>query len=470
MRQTWLATFILLAPSLAFAQHPPASTSPLPAPGVQLPDAPAPDDGMLQPIPPAARSVASWDDALGYIRARSVDLKIAQLEVARAEAQSRQALAGVLPTLTGSATGTHNFITNTTSQISGLGAGGTPTFSQVQSPNLNYATGNLIVGLPLIVPRAWNALTTASMNENVAKLSVEDAKRNIALNVANAIVGAVTAERISELNRVGLKSALQRLDLTKRKNALGAATGLDVIRARQDVESARATLITGDESVRQGREALGLALGVAEAVGVARGVDLDGIATLALASCKPAAKLDERPDLAAAQLRVAVAHQGVRDVQAQFSPVVSAQSAISTTTIDTGASPSTTWNIQAVLSWSLWDGGNRYGLLRDTRALEDEAQQRFESLRRGAQVQIEQSRRGVEVAEQSRKVAADARALAADTDRLTQAGYVAGAGTSLELVSAAAALRQAEIGLALQEFTVVRAKLLAVLTLATCPW
>jgi hypothetical protein len=76
----------------------------------------------------------------------------------------------------------------------------------------------------------------------------------------------------------------------------------------------------------------------------------------------------------------------------------------------------------------------------------------------------------VEVSETSRKVAADQRALAAETDRLTRAGYIEGQGTSLELVTAAAALRQAEINLALQEFAVVKARVLAVLSLANCPW
>ncbi len=43
-----------------------------------------------------------------------------------------------------------------------------------------------------------------------------------------------------------------------------------------------------------------------------------------------------------------------------------------------------------------------------------------------------------------------------------------GQGTSLDLVTAAAALRQAEINLALADFSLVKAKILAVLSLATC--
>ena len=42
--------------------------------------------------------------------------------------------------------------------------------------------------------------------------------------------------------------------------------------------------------------------------------------------------------------------------------------------------------------------------------------------------------------------------------------------TGLELVTAAQALREAEIQLALRDFELVRARVLAVLVLASCPW
>ena len=41
---------------------------------------------------------------------------------------------------------------------------------------------------------------------------------------------------------------------------------------------------------------------------------------------------------------------------------------------------------------------------------------------------------------------------------------------SLELVTASEAHRQAELNLALADFSVVKARILAVLALATCPW
>src|SRR4029079_11338921 len=95
----------------------------------------------------------------------------------------------------------------------------------------------------------------------------------------------------------GLRSALERRDRTARKKGLGVATGLDVVRADQDVASARATLVTGDESLRKAREALGLSVGIPEAMGVPRDVSLDDVVSSAGEACRPVSRIEERADI-----------------------------------------------------------------------------------------------------------------------------------------------------------------------------
>ena len=87
--------------------------------------------------------------------------------------------------------------------------------------------------------------------------AVRIGKRTLLLSVANQMVSVVTAERAAEINRVGLRVALEQLALSSAKRSLGAANGLDVIRAQQNAANARATLVTGDEALREAREALG---------------------------------------------------------------------------------------------------------------------------------------------------------------------------------------------------------------------
>jgi len=466
------------------------------ATALTLPPAPTIDDPMLAPMPPAPRLIATWEETLELLRGRSTDLRTAYDEVLRAEGQVRTALAANLLTINGTATyqhllaGSTGLISTTPSTTATIPT--LPGFTPQQSATLAGAFTNaleqsvqglgvtpsdqVILGAQAVQPilslETWHNYKTTKINVEAARLSYEDMKRTIALSVANDLIAVITAERVAELNRVGTRSALERLDLARRKNNLGAATRLDVIRAQQDVETARATLVTGDESLRQAREALGLALGLPQQVGVTKDLNLDGLVKAALDSCRATDSVEDRADVAAARTRVIVAKRRVDDVYYLFLPTINAQSSAAyDATIPASAGTTvTSWNIGAVLTVPLWDGGVRYGSLRQSRALEDEAKMTLESTRRQAIVQVEQARRSVTVAEASEMVARNARTLAAENDRLTRTGYIEGQGTSLELVTAAAALREAEITLALRQFDLVKARVTAILALANCPW
>ena len=457
-RASFFAFAVLAFSSVASAQQPqpkPQVQQTLPvstAEGVNLPPPPVVDDPDLKPFPPAKRVVASWDEIASYLRARSADLRIALDEVGRAEAQRRVALAGVLGTINTSGSYTHAFL-------------GTSAFASSDTASLN-----LSASLPIIAPRAWNAIRMADVNVGINKASLDDVRRVLSTNVANAALTVVTNERVAELNRVGLRQALERLELAKRKTSLGAGTGLDVIRAQQDVENARSTLVSGDENARQAREAFGIAIGVAEDVSVAGDLSFEAITRQVLSMCKPAPTIEERPDIIAARERVHFARVNTWDIKTQFFPTLVLNSTASTSAYSsTLAVPSNSWNIQAVLAWNIWDGGARYGNLRDANLQVLEAQDRLDAARRTAVIQVVQADRGVSVAQNTRDVAARSRDLAAEVDRLTRAGFMTGQGTSLDLVTAAAALRQAEINLALSDYGLIKSRILAVLALATCP-
>src|SRR5262249_3771730 len=152
-----------------------------------------------------------WEDALKHVRAQSTDLRIAAQGVERAEAQWRTALAGALLTVNGTGAYTHNLITNETLQPGGPAittATGTttPGFQVVRTPYPDFVTGSITANQPVLALRSWYAIGTADHSINAAQLSLEDTKRQIALGVANAIVAVVTAERIAELNRLGLRN------------------------------------------------------------------------------------------------------------------------------------------------------------------------------------------------------------------------------------------------------------------------
>jgi multidrug efflux system outer membrane protein len=457
-------------------------------------------DPMLTPVPPPKRLLASWDEAINMLKSRSTDLKQSLDAVLQAEAATRIALAAYLPQINAAGTLTNQFIRTTTPgtaqsaqpfadgnnnpRVDGNanpipvtlpdgtvinGAWIPPRGAQTLPPS-PYVTGNIQIQQALINVQNFDQISISELNEDATRLSVDDEKRTLALGVANQIVAVVTAEREAEINRVGLRVALEQLEIAQRKRALGAANGLDVVRAQQNVANARASLVTGDETLREAREAMGLAIGIPEETGVATNVNVDGLAQSAMNSCRAVQSVDERSDVAAARTRLDVAKRNLRNVYYQFLPTLNAASTISYSGIQQFNSPQTTWNIQGILSVPIWDGGVRYGNLRNARAAEDIAAQQLEALRRTAIIQVEQAQRQLTVAQESARVAKEQRDLAAQNDQMTQTAYMTGQGTSLELVTASEAHRQAELNLALQEFSVVKARILAMIALATCPW
>jgi outer membrane protein TolC len=456
----------------AFAQ---TQTLPVTNPNPQalnLPPPPPVDDPDLRPLPPAKRTVASWDEITSYLRARSADIRVALDEVGRAQAQRREAVAGVLGTINATGAYTHNFLTATSGYNPALMTSctpGTPGCSVTSTiPAPDYVSGSIVGALPLIAPQAWVGIHIADVNIDVQKTSLEDIKRTIATSVANAAIAVVTAEHVADLNRVGLRQSLESLELAKRKTSLGAGTGLDIVRAQQNVENARTTLVTGDESAREAREAFGISIGVAEDVSVAGDLSFEAITKQVMTQCKPSPNVEQRTDVIAAREKLHYARVNVWSINTQFFPILTLQSTLASTSLSY-ANPKTTWNMQAVLTWAIWDGGVRYGQMRDYNLQVLEAQDRLDAALRNAIIQVVQADRGVQVAEDTRAVSLRARDLASEVDRLTRAGFMTGLYTSLDLVTSSAALRQAEINLALADYGLVKAKVLKVLALATCP-
>jgi multidrug efflux system outer membrane protein len=417
-------------------------------------------DAMLSPPPEAPARIGSWDQALDLIRAQSPDYVSSYESVVRAEAQKRIALAAVLPVLNGQVSYVHQFNTERITF---------PTMPPVSfvSPPPDVATVTGTFNWSVVNPRGIYGVGTADRNIQVAKLSFEDRRRAIAIAVVGAMLSTLAAARVSELNRVGLRAALERLALTQVRLQFGQGTALDADRAQQDVEAARALIIGSDESLRQSREALGIALGSPVAVAAPGELDFEQFEAAVARTCKLNDQIERRPDVRAARVRLEVAERAVRDAQFQLAPSLNLASQLSYAS-QAVLGPNAVWSVQGVLNVPLYDGGARYGAMRDARAAVEQARQALVSTRLGAIVGSAQADRAVGVLQSSRDVAKEQRDLAERIDRRTRDGYAQGHGTSLDLVTSAQALRQAETNLALLDFQIGQARANAVLTNAEC--
>ncbi|MBZ4419032.1 TolC family protein [Myxococcus sp. RHSTA-1-4] len=449
---------LLLALAVGAVQSDPAT--PLPA-STQ----PKVEDAMLTPVPPAPRLVKTWDEALTLLRERSTDLRSAEAGVERAGGRSRQALSVLLPNARAQASVVHDVLNpDVPSGVNPaiVGSGRTAT-----TP-LGSVTATLTQAV--VDVSAWRGLSSARAAETGAVANLQDARRRLTLGLAQVLVATVAAERAAEINRVNLQRALERAALTQRSFELGAGNQLDVVRVNQDVAVARGALVAGDEQLRQAREALGFALGFGQPLGVDPSFNLQGLVDQTRKDCAPLEGLDTRPDLVAARAQVESARDSRRQASAGYLPTLGVSSTLYGLTTAPGFGRFATWNVAAVLSVPLWEGGGRGGLVRERAGVEAQAEAALESARRDVEIEVARARRGVEVAESLVKTAIESRDLAERTDRLTRRSFEVGRGSSLELVQSGAALRQAELTLVLREFELVQARLDAFLTEARCDW
>jgi multidrug efflux system outer membrane protein len=495
----WLATSLLSPISLG--QTAPAPTPPRPAPAAPTPPRPAPaptapakpgiapattttpgspavelteptlpnvEDAMLAPPPNAAHVLGSWREALALLRSKSPSLRtsLAQVDVARARA--RQAMAASLPTLAvggGNTFISHEFI---------RGDVPVPNFQRLTietrrmpDPPTTWGAGvNLRV--PVFVPQAWYDKGTADDAIDYAKLNTKEAERQVVAGVADTIVVAVASEKVAEVSRVSLKNALSTLDLNKRRAALGASSALDVLRAEEEVQRARGQVVVADEGLIRAREALGLALGTADSWSVTPNIKLDALADDARASCRAEPDISRRTDVKAATANLRLAERQKGSVDWAYWPTVEAGSTFAYARNDFPSGKNFSWTVGAYLNWTLYDGGLRYGMKDEALANERIAREQLADTKRRAEQQVAQAFRAVHVAETNLGISSRAREIAAETARLARIQFMSGTGTSFDLVDRATRLAVAEQDLAAKQFEVLRARVAALLALASC--
>lgn len=480
-RTSWVAGLLVTQFAYtALAQNRPTAAPPQPlGSAVSTPEGAAPsaasptsssspsivemDDPMLVPLEPPEHVLANWREALDHVRNRSTDYRIAVAQIEAARGQSRMVLARSLPQLVGDASIQHHLLT---------GENINPFLGRLTPqpyPNPRWQAG-LTLTVPVLSARNWYDYGTSRDEIRLQELNVEDAQRLIIGGLAESLVSVITAERLAEVTRVNLSAALSNLDLNQRRALLGAGNAIDVLRARQEVESSRAQLVQADETVRKSRESLGAALGYAEAWGVPPDIKMDQLRQDARDTCETSSSIKDRSDVRAAAAGAAIAKRNVNSVDFSFLPTIDFSTGLTYFPNDL-QSPNrehVTWTIGASLSWHLYDGGLRYGEKQLNLALWEQSQQQSIQVERDATIQVRQAVREVSVAKQSLDVATQSQTIAEDNAQLARAKFLNGSGNSFDLVDTQRAARQTKLDVTVKEFELLRAEIIAFLALATC--
>jgi outer membrane protein TolC len=396
--------------------------------------------------------------------------------VARAEGRSRQALAALLPTARAQG-GVGYDVLNPQSPALGVvgagGAAGAAAQGKLGTPTVPVVGVGVSANVPIVDLASWSGWGSANAAYDAAVFSEGDVRRRLVQSLSRLVVSVVAAERAAELNRTGLRLALERAALATRTQQLGASTLLDTVRVQQDVEVARAAVLAGDEQLFRARESLGELLGSNTQEGVAANFDVHGLTDDVRTSCTDVHSADGSDGDARDDVRSARAQaESARKSQAQtlwgYAPRLDVVSNAAALTTRPGPVALGTWSIGAVVSLPLWEGGVREGQVTEREAIAVQAEEAATASERSAHVDLERARRAEGTARALFETAKTSRELAERADQLTRRSFEMGRVGSLDLVQSAAVLRQAELALAAREFEWAQARLDSFLAGARC--
>lgn len=414
---------------------------------------------MLIPSAPPGHVLQDWREALRLVRNRSTSLRAAELQVTQARAAALATTNRFHPTLRATGTVNHPLLSPGTNANA---------FGNFQNFQTTWR-GAVSLRQPVVNFQTWHDADTAEVSIEAAQLSHHDAERRVLAGVADTIVSVVTAERLAEVSRVGLRSALATLDLTERRARLGAASAVDVLRAEQEVTLLRQQIVSSNENLERAREALGMALGYPEPWGVSSNIRLDELATDAARVCDKVSDASKRADVQALKKQQEVAERNIESADYLLAPTLDFTSdyTYADPVFPADAKPMQ-WSIGALLTIPIYDGGARNAQRWQQQTAALDVQNQIEQRTREATMETRQALRAVEVARRNYDVSVESRRLARETARLAQLSFFNGRGTSFELVEAARRYQEAELDLAVKEFNSVRAQLTAQLALANC--
>jgi outer membrane protein TolC len=385
----------------------------------------------LASVARAQSQVVTFDDAVGRALARNPNARIAMEEITRAHALVEQTRAASRPTLTGNLS---------YSRIDGgPAAGGTANVDG------NLGAASLSLGLPLVAPRAWAQLAHARHNVEVSRLSAAEVKRELAATTARTYLAIVAQRHVLEVAQRARQTAQAHSDYAHQRLGGGYGTRVDEVRAAEEVATDAARVENAEAQLTRLRETLGVLLGADQPLDATSEVVLPAPTP---SSDAPRDALTLREDLRLARGRLDLATRIRRDSWTEYLPTVSANLQPYWQSQPTLLLPGSGWQATVGLSWSIYDGGLRYGLIKERRSLEAEARLGLENAERQAGADVRAADDEVKRSTAALKWARDAAKLADEALALTNLGYRAGASTNIEVIDAERRARDAETAVA----------------------
>ena len=332
----------------------------------------------------------------------------------------------------------------------------------ITQPRTQYSF-NATAAYPFLAAERWARKNQAADQVEIAKISAEETRRQVALTAAQAYLAVLTAERNREIAVRTRDTARALADYARARLDAGQGSRLNHVRSSQELAAAEGLIHVAELAVQQAQEALGIATfseGPLEASG-----DPD---------IEPAAPSDneawliQRPDVRLFTAQLQAADRVVRDHWKSWVPEGTAYFTPQYVTPAGFFAPAKTWQAFFQLQIPMFD--STIGATKRVQvANRATAQIRLDAVRLEARSEVRLAQEAVARNLQIVAAIRESAANAIEALRITEIAYKAGATTNIEVVQAQQTARNAELAASLAEDRLRQAQLDLVVALGQFP-
>jgi outer membrane protein TolC len=391
----------------------------------------------------------TFDEAIRRALEKNPTVAIAATNILRSEALVQQARAQIMPRVGVTAT---NTTLDTGREFNG----------QTVQPQ-NQTVLGLNATMPF-APAQWAARAQAMDQVEIARLSVTDTRRQIAVATASAYLAIIAQKRLVDVSITAIETARGQLDYNTKRREGGVGSRLNELRSSQLLSATEAQLEVLRLSVRRAQEALGVLL-------AANGpVDVNGEPAFEVPQETAETEwLPNRPDVKVLIAQRDANERIVNDSRKDWWPVASATFGPQVLTPAGLFQPSRTWSFSLQLSQPIFEGGQRRGLRRQRESIFEASKLSIEQLQIEARSEVRLARAAIELRERALTSARQAAQTANEVLKITIIAFDAGSTTNIEVIDAQRSARDLESIVVQAEDAVRQARLDLLVALGMFP-
>jgi outer membrane protein len=299
---------------------------------------------------------------------------------------------------------------------------------------------------PVLAAARWAQSAQAADQIRVARLSVDETRRQVALSTGQAYLTVIALQRQVEVNQTARENALAHVEYARARLEGGAGSKLNELRASQELETDEVLVEATRLALRRAQEALGVLLAADAPVDAAEepAFDVETVPT-------DQSWLAARRDVQLFTAEISAAERVYGDSWRDWVPTATASFEPQALTPSNIFQPSGTWRGFLSVSVPIFDAGERRVAKRQRELTVGTARIRLTDVELRARSELRTAQASLASAERAIVHARLAAQHAAEVLKITDIAFRAGATTNIELIDAQRRSRDADTSAALAE-------------------